>query len=78
MEIPQWLGLPAFTASVFTVPSLIWKLRSCKLHGMVKKKKNSSLPLCEFNSPRDTLIIRLGLNYGLKSMPHFKGMPGSR
>ena len=35
--VVQWLGLTAFTASIFTVPSLIWKLRSCKLRGMDKK-----------------------------------------
>ena len=51
MEIPQWLGLPAFTASVFTVPSLIWKLRSCKLHGMVKKKKILVYPYVNLTLP---------------------------
>ena len=34
----QWLGLSAFTAGAW-VRSLVRELRSCKLHGVVQKKK---------------------------------------
>ena len=35
----QWLGHDTFTAMA-QVQSLVWKLRSHKLHGVVKKKQN--------------------------------------
>ena len=38
----QWLGLSASTAMTL-VQTLVRELRSCKLHGMAQKKKNSIL-----------------------------------
>ena len=38
----QWLGLSAFTAMA-QVQSLVRELRSCKSHGMAKKKKKKKI-----------------------------------
>ena len=37
--VVQWLGLSTFTAGA-QVQSLVGELRSCKPHGVAKKKKN--------------------------------------